>query len=69
MSDIDKDGRRTLIYHLVDDTGGGGAFCGNCNHCLDGDPLQKHEQCPKCGSELRPNIIGPMPYSFGGSDF
>lgn len=57
------------IQIITTDQGNGGAFCDNCNYCLDGgDPLVKlPNRCPNCdvlfaGTE--------EPYvNRGGSDF
>jgi len=57
------------VYHLTDDTGGGSAFCGNCNYSFGYNNHDLPEDCPKCQYKVQPSTVGLSPYPFGGSDF
>jgi len=56
------------ILFIVTDMGNGGAFCSNCNYCLDGgDPLKVcPDTCPQCQETFTDSETY---INQGGSDF
>lgn len=57
----------TKVNYVITDMGTGGAYCSNCNFCLDnGDPFKKIPVvCPKCNFKF----TGETTYiNNGGSD-
>lgn len=59
---------KATIDLIQTDMGNGGAFCSNCDHCLDGgDPLKPlPDKCPKCDMVF----VGTTTFTnMGGSDF
>jgi hypothetical protein len=59
---------KATIDLIQTDMGNGGAFCSNCDHCLDGgDPLKPlPEKCPKCDALF---VDKTTFINQGGSDF